>query len=126
MIWFILLGLFLIVHALIHFAFIAPVPPAKPGAPAWPFSMTHSWIGLSESALKGIGTTLVVISVVGFLMLALAVFGWLVPVAWVKPLALVAGVASLALMIIFWSNNFVVGAFLDVAIIVYFLFYFHK
>ncbi len=117
----ILLGLFFIVHGLIHLSFISPAPPASPGGPAWPFSLTHSWLGLGENLLVSIGTVLVLVAAIGFVIVGLGTLGWLVPTLWIKPVAIVAAVASLLLMIIFWNTWYIVGLGLSVAILLWYV-----
>ena len=34
---------FLLAHAAIHVAFIAPSPPATADGPAWPFAIDRAW-----------------------------------------------------------------------------------
>jgi hypothetical protein len=40
----IVMGLLLVGHGLIHTGFVSAVPPAKPGAPPWPFHLDRSWL----------------------------------------------------------------------------------
>jgi hypothetical protein len=70
----IIFSIFLIVHGLIHASFIQKAPAAKPGAPAWPFDITKSWIGLPPETLRGIGIALTLIATIGFIASGL---GWL-------------------------------------------------
>lgn len=117
-------GLFLIAHGLIHYSFISPQPEQKPGAPAWPFDITKSWLlgaGLSPEALKAIGITLTLVSTIGFIASGL---GWLgVPILkglWV-PITVVSSVASFLLVAVFWNNWFVMAPIIN-AVILYLIF----
>lgn len=119
----ILFGLFLIAHGLIHSSFITKAPIQKPGAPAWPFDITKSWIlALDPETLKNIGIILTVIATVGFIASGL---GWLgVPFLktyWVVIMA-ISSIASLLLIAIFWKNWFVMGPVIDL-VILYLVFY---
>jgi hypothetical protein len=117
----ILLGIFFIVHGLIHLAFVAPTPPAKDGAAVYPFNFSHSWLGLSPEILKGLGIFLTIVAAVGFVTLGLGVLGWLVPDAWLKMIAIIAAAASLLLMVFFWNNMFIVGFALSLATLIWFI-----
>lgn len=119
----ILFGLFLIAHALIHASFIQKAPAIKPGAPAWPFDITKSWIlGLNPETLKTIGIILTLVATIGFIASGL---GWLgVPLFktyWVA-ITVISSIASLLLIGIFWSNWFVMGPIIDL-VILYFIFF---
>ena len=39
-----LIAAFLLAHASVHGAFLAPRPPVTAGGPAWPFELGQSWI----------------------------------------------------------------------------------
>lgn len=113
-------GLFLIAHALIHSSWLTPPPAQKPGAPAWPFDLTSSWLlgtGLSVDAIKMIGIILAVVATVGFIASGL---GWLgVPFlkgSWTI-ITIIASIASLLLIAIFWNKWFVMGPLIDLAIL---------
>jgi hypothetical protein len=117
-----LLGLFFIVHGLIHLSFVSPQPPVTPGAPTWPFSITHSWLGLPANILKSLGITLAIISAIGFFLVGLSYLGIIVPTEWFRALALVSAVCSFILIATFWNNWFVVGILIDVVIIAWLAF----
>lgn len=116
-----LFGLFLLVHGLIHLSFIQPEPKVQPGAPAWPFDITTSWVGLPSEILKPIGILLTIVAAVGFALAALGTIGILIPTEWLKLIVIVSSVVSLLLIGLFWNNWFVVGPLIDIALIIYFL-----
>jgi hypothetical protein len=60
---------------------------------------------------------LAVVSLVGFVLLALSVWGLLVPASWFEPLAIGAVAASLLLIAITWNRQFVFGVAIDLAIL---------
>lgn len=101
-------GLLLIAHGLIHLLFL--VPDVKE------FTLEDSWL-VSGSASHPIGNLLMAATVVGFVLLGLAVWG--VPVlsdAW-PAIAIVASVVSLVLLVMFWDIHLVFGLVLDIALI---------
>jgi len=115
----ILFGIFLLVHALIHLAWVTPPPPATPGGPAYPFDLTRSPLlpGLAERPLRVIGVTLVSVAVVAFVAAGLGVLGAPGLSAVVPVTVSVGAVASLLVIALFWNTWFVVGALLDVALL---------
>lgn len=95
-------------HGLVHLMYLAPDVEE--------FSLDDSWL-LSGSATHSIGNVLMVATVVGFVLLGLAAWG--VPglsATW-PAIAIVASVASLALLIAFWDPHLIFGAALDLALI---------
>lgn len=115
----ILFGLFLIAHALIHLSFVSPQPPAQPGAPAWPFDITKSWLltGVNPDVLRTIGIILTVVVVVGFIASGLGWFGVpLLKTYWVG-ITVVSSLSSILLIVLFWNNWFVMGPLIDLVIL---------
>ncbi len=104
----VVVGLLLIAHGLVHLLFL--VPDVKE------FTLEDSWL-VSGSASQPIGNLLMAATVVGFVLLGLAVWG--VPVlsdAW-PAIAIVASVVSLVLLVMFWDIHLVFGLVLDIALI---------
>ncbi len=104
----VVVGLLLVAHGLVHLLYLAPDVKE--------FSLDDSWL-LSGSATHSISNVLMVATVVGFVLLGVAVWG--VPglsATW-PAIAIVASVASLALLIAFWDPHLIFGAALDLALI---------
>lgn len=116
-----LLSLFFIVHGLIHLSFISPKPPVKEGAPAWPFDISKSpWLPVPSGLAHTLGVILTVVATVGFVLVGLGLLG-VIPFAWIKIIAIISSLASIILIGIFWHNWFVVGMFLSLLILYWFL-----
>jgi hypothetical protein len=111
---------FLVAHGAIHASFLTPRPPAKPGAPTWPFDLDHSWLlsraGVQSRSLRRAGTALVAVTVVAFALAGLAVVGFL-PSALLVPASVAAAIASLAVLITFYRAWLSLGVLIDAAIL---------
>ena len=117
------LGIFLVLHGLVHSGLAAaPVPndPApKPGAfftdPACSWFLTR--LGFSSKAIAITGISLVALATFGFVLARLGVLG----VAGLAGVWLQLGVASAAvslfLLAIFWHPWLVVGILIDIGIL---------
>jgi hypothetical protein len=118
----IVLGLFLLGHALIHSGYLSPVPPRTAGGPEWPFEMSKSWlvtnVGLSADFMRAIGTVLVAITVVVLLAAGLATLRVVVPHEWWQALVLTGAVASLITLALFFHPWLLLGVAID-AILLY-------
>lgn len=119
----IVFGLFLIAHGLIHASYASPVPPPKPGAPAWPFVLTRSWIltplGLNATMTRAVGTGLWILTVAGYALAGLGFLG--VPGlsnGW-QPLTIAASITSLGLIVLFWHVWLVLGIVIDVSLLIW-------
>ncbi|EID77335.1 hypothetical protein W59_23940 [Rhodococcus opacus RKJ300 = JCM 13270] len=102
----------LVAHGLVHLMWFAPSDD-----PAWPFRLDRSWL-ISEATWKPVAIALVALTVAGFALLALAVWG--VPgLASIWPgLAIGSAVASLIALVLFWDRQLLWGVAIDVALIV--------
>lgn len=116
-----LFALFLLAHGLIHGLWLTPKPADNGGKP-WPFDLSTSRLlspmGASEPTLRVLGTGLVAIVVVAFVLSALGAAG--VPglvSAW-APITVFASVASIILTAVFWNPQLPIGVLIDVALIV--------
>ena len=105
-------GLFLVAHGLVHLLYLV----TKEDDPSWPFALDKSWL-VPNAVRRPVGIALLAATVVGFVLLGLAVWG--VPGLFgVWPLiAVVAAVLSLGLLIAFWNSQLVAGIGIDVALI---------
>jgi hypothetical protein len=103
-------------HGLIHASFLSPAPPAKPGAPAWPFNFEDSWIlapmGLDPALIRIVGIALVGLTVAGYLAAAIAYLGF-APAGWFAPGIVMGSLASLAVLVLFFSPWLVLGFAID-------------
>lgn len=115
------LGAFLLGHAIVHIGFVSPAPPRTADGPEWPFEMTRSWlvtvVGLSPDIVRALGTLLVAMTVVLLASAGPASLGWLVPAgAW--PLLVTGGaVASLLTLAVFFHPWLLAGLAIDAALL---------
>ncbi|MBE0476029.1 MAG: hypothetical protein IBX62_02900 [Coriobacteriia bacterium] len=110
-----LFGAFVILHGLIHLAWVTP----GPDDPAYPFDLTRSpLLPRSEpSVLVAAGRTLVAVTVLAFTAAGLGLLG--VPgaaAAW-RVAAAAGALGSLALTALFWHRWFVAVPVLDAGIL---------
>jgi hypothetical protein len=110
----ILLGVFFILHGLIHAGYLTP----KPNDANYPFTFEDGWFeSLAGTSAGVIGYALAAVAVFSFAVAGLGVMG--VPgldgvLRWV----VVAGsVASLALLLLFWHNWLILGVVIDLALL---------
>lgn len=111
---------FLLAHAGIHAAFIAPRPPATAGGPTWPFELGSSWLlgplGLRTEAARTLGTALVATTFAGFAVAAMAAIGILPPGLW-APTVAVGSITSIALIALFFHPWLVLGVAIDLVLL---------
>jgi hypothetical protein len=117
----ILVAGFLAAHGLVHALYLAPRPPAREGAPAWPFDLAHSWLvsraGQDVRVVALVGTALAIATVAGFGLSALATAGWIVPVALWPMLVLLSAATSALLLAIFFHRYLLVGFLIDAVLV---------
>jgi sterol desaturase/sphingolipid hydroxylase (fatty acid hydroxylase superfamily) len=115
-----LLAGFLLAHAAIHAGFISKRPPAKPGAPPWPFDLGRSWLlgrlGAPAGTVRVLGLALVAATIGSFALAALATLGLLPAGAWGATVA-VGSIASLALLLVGFHPWLVVGVAIDLLLL---------
>jgi hypothetical protein len=113
------LATFLLGHAAIHAAFLAPRPPATAGGPPWPFELERSWIMARQrfdpAVTRLIGLALVALTIGGFAMAALSVLGVAPPGLWAS--AAIGAVGSIGLLILFFHPWLVLGLAIDLALL---------
>ena len=116
-----LLGAFLIGHALVHASYLSPAPPATAEGPEWPFEMARSWLvtgaGLDPALVRTLGTALVVTTIALLVAAGLSTVGWLVPSDWWSPLVVGGAVASALALAMFFHPWLVLGLAIDVALL---------
>jgi hypothetical protein len=111
---------FLLAHAAIHVAFLAPAPPATADGPPWPFTTSDSWLftrlGVAPDAARLVGMALTATTVVGFALAALCAIGILPAAIWLPAIAIGAA-SSIGLLIAFFHPWLVLGVGIDLALI---------
>ncbi len=113
----ILIGIFLILHGLVHWVYAAP--QEKTAEPKAFNALTGRWLvkkaGLKSSVALTLGIVLMSLATAGFIVSGIALFcsqAW-----WVVPAIATAGV-SLAFIILYWNKWMFGGALLNIGIIV--------
>ena len=107
-------GAFLIMHGLIHAAYLAP----KADDPRYPFVAERTWfatsLDLEAGAAKAVFATLAMTALVSFLV---AGIGLCVNAGWWQPLAVAGSFASLAVLLLGFHPQLALGVAIDVAIV---------
>jgi len=126
--WRFLIAALLIAHGLIHWGLAAAPPPAPggPNTPYWPSiwraASSDTWpvaaIGLDNAAVRALGGVLWIAATIGFVLAGLGVLGVPGLHEWWRGLTVASVAVSLPLFILFWHPWLIVGAALDVAILV--------
>jgi len=115
-----LLAGFLLAHAAIHAGFVSKRPPAKPGAPPWPFDLGRSWLlarlGVPAGIVRILGLALVAATIGGFAFAALSTLGVLPAGTW-GAAVVVGSIASLALLLVGFHPWLVVGLAIDLLLL---------
>jgi hypothetical protein len=111
---------FLLAHALIHVAFIAPPPSATAGGPAWPFATSDSWLftrlGISADTSRVVALALVATTVAGFVPAAMSLIGVLSAGIWL-PAMTIGAVSSLGLLIACFHPWLALGVGIDLVLL---------
>lgn len=118
-----LFAAFLFGHGLVHIMFAAP-PPVAAGAPGdeFAFGPDRSWLVTSRlldvGVVKALVVALVVATVLGYALTALATTGLVIPTGWWATLLVVSTVFSAVLMLVGLSPALTLGIAIDVALLV--------
>lgn len=106
--WRVLVGLFFLGHGFVHARWRLWWPGGGPRT---------SWLlsNAGEGMLRGLSSSLFVLAAIGFLAAGLGVF---IQQGWWRPAAAISSVASLLLAAVFWYRGLIVGAAIDVAILI--------
>jgi hypothetical protein len=115
-----LLAAFLVGHGWVHMMYVMQQPraaaeakAATAGGPEWAFELDRSWllsaVGTPATVLHGLGRILVVITVGGYMLAGLATIPLFLPATLWAPLVLVSTFASLALLVLFFHRNLLIG-----------------
>jgi hypothetical protein len=111
---------FLLAHAAIHVAFLAPAPAATAGGPTWPFTTTNSWLlsrlGIAPEAAHLVAMALVAVTIAGFALAALSAIGILPASMWLPAIAIGAA-SSIGLLIAFFHPWLVLGIGIDLVLV---------
>ena len=120
----ILIGLFFIAHGLVHSGLaVAPIPNDPVSKPfAFFTAPTRSWLlsnmGMSESVIRNVGLILVALATLTFVMAGLGVLGVPGLYAIWRTVTVVSAIPSLLLLGVFWHPWLVIGAALDLGILI--------
>jgi hypothetical protein len=109
----IVVGILLIAHGLVHLLYFVTNPD-----PDFPFTVATSRL-LPEALRRPVAVGLATVTILGFALLGLAVGGAPGLNATWPILAVVAGAASLTMLITFWSPQLIAGIIIDVALIAF-------
>ena len=103
--------------------FLFPQPEAATataGGMAWPFDMGRSWLvgaGMDAGALRSIGTAAIAVTLVAFLLAALATVGVLVPAGWWTGLVIGSALSSTVVLALFFSPALLLGFAINLALL---------
>jgi hypothetical protein len=101
-------GAFLVAHGLVHLLYLADDVPE--------FSMDQSWL-VPGAARRPLALGLVAATIVGFLVVALAVWGLPGLSGWWPGVAVVACLLSMVLLGLYWDTWLMVGFAIDLAVL---------
>ena len=114
---------FLVAHGLVHLMFVSPAPASAsaPGATEWPFDMAKSWLvtgpGLDVNLVRALGLALIAAIVVAFALAGMATAGIVVPSGSWRTLVAISAVASIALLVLFFNPQLVLGLGIDAVLL---------
>jgi hypothetical protein len=113
--------MFLVGHALVHVAYLAPAPPHAENAPEWPFAIEKSWpinnLGVSADIMRPVAYLLVAVVLVTLVGAGLAIIHLVVPSAWWPALVVTGAATSLLLLSLFFHPWLVIGVAIDVVLL---------
>lgn len=113
-----LLAALLVGHGLVHLLFAVPASAASEGGMgSWPFDVGRSWAvtggQLDAGMVRLVATTLIAVTVAGFALAGLATLGIVVPSSWWMPIVTVAAITSMAVLIMCFDPQLVLGLGID-------------
>jgi hypothetical protein len=110
----------LIGHGAVHAGFVSPRPPATATGPTWPFDLDRSRIlgfaGLDAARSRQVGTALTAVTLVAFLLAAIAALGFFPAGVWVASIA-IGSMASICLLVLYFRRWLVLGVVIDVVLL---------
>ena len=109
----VLFGLLLLVHGAIHLSWLAP----QPEDPKWPFVWRSPWLpSVSEDTLRPVGTSVIALMMLCFVVAALGVWGvGFLAGVWV-PAVVLGSVLSMIVIGVLWHPWFVAAPTVDLVI----------
>ena len=111
---------FLLAHAAIHLAFVAPRPAATAGGPEWPFSLQQSWVlirlRVQPATIHVLNLGLVGATFAGFALAAVAGLGVMPAALWSAGVT-VGGLASLAVLVLTFHPWLALGVAIDLVML---------
>jgi hypothetical protein len=118
----------LVGHGLVHLLFLVPVPRtggagagSGTGSPRWPFDLGRSWVvtrlGSTAGPVRAVALPLIAVTIGAFVLAGLATVEILVPVSGWPLLVAVGAVASLALLVLAFDLQLVLGLGLDACLL---------
>ena len=110
----VLFGLLLLVHGAIHLSWLAP----QPEDPKWPFVWRSPWLpSVSEDTLRPVGTSVIALMMLCFVVAALGVWGvGFLAGVWV-PAVVLGSVLSMIVIGVLWHPWFVAAPTVDLVIV---------
>jgi len=116
-----LIGLFLMLHGLIHLGYVLPETWIHPRTPGWPFDMCRSWLitrlGADATTIRELGTAFTLTVFAGFVVCGLAWLGLdLPPEVWI-PLAGASSITSAATLAAFFHPWVLAGLAIDLGVL---------
>ncbi|NJD28621.1 MAG: hypothetical protein FIA92_10030 [Chloroflexi bacterium] len=113
----------LLAHGWVHMMYVFPTPEtatATAGGLAYPFDLGRSWlvtnVGLDAGLVRIVGIALMLVTLAGFVLAALATVGILVPSGWWAGLVLGAAATSTVLLILTFSPALLLGFGINAAL----------
>jgi hypothetical protein len=119
-----LFAIFLAGHGLVHIMFAVPRPAGAAttsGGTQYPFDASQSWLvrraGVDVKAVRPLVLALVVVTMIGYVLAAMATVGFIVPESTWTALVTFSTLASAALLLIEVSPALVIGIGIDAALL---------
>jgi hypothetical protein len=118
-----LLAFLLFAHGWVHVMFLFPQPEAATaaaGGMAWPFDMGKSWLasaGMDAGSLRAVGTAAIAVTLVAFLLSALATVNVIVPAGWWTALVVGSALSSTVVLALFFSPALLLGFAINLALL---------
>ncbi len=116
-----LIGLFLMLHGLIHLGYLLPASWIHPRKPDWPFDMRRSWLitrlGADAQVIRELGASFTVAIFAGFIACGFAWMGFGLPPEWWVSVAGASSIASVAMLIAFFHPWVIAGVAIDLGLL---------
>jgi hypothetical protein len=113
-----LLAALLVGHGLVHGLYLLPQEQSPSG---WPFDMGRSWLltslGIDPGTTRILGTVLIAVVAIGFVLGGLATLDMLVPAVWWPALMVGSAAVSVLLLVLYFDPQLVLGLAIDAALL---------